>query len=138
MQNLQFGPLVLVYLFTTQSRLLTALKKRPLLKTLWEKEKMLVTSIFSFSHNVFYPFQTNFIFFIHIYFVVCKCFQFRPLLKFAVWSLSISSNVFPNTQYIVECRYFLRTMVLSNVIVYRLCPLLLVYGHLTRRQILVD
>ena len=26
-----------------------------LLKTLWEKEKMLVTSIFSFSHNVFYP-----------------------------------------------------------------------------------
>ena len=25
------------------------------LKTLWEKEKMLVTSIFSFSHNVFYP-----------------------------------------------------------------------------------
>ena len=27
-----------------------------LLKTLWEKEKMLVTSIFSFFHNVFYPF----------------------------------------------------------------------------------
>ena len=26
-----------------------------LLKTLWEKEKMLVTSIFSFSHNVFKP-----------------------------------------------------------------------------------
>ena len=26
-----------------------------LLKTLWENEKMLVTSIFSFSHNVFYP-----------------------------------------------------------------------------------
>ena len=25
------------------------------LKTLWEKEKVLVTSIFSFSHNVFYP-----------------------------------------------------------------------------------
>ena len=25
-----------------------------LLKTLWEKEKMLVTSIFSFSHNVYY------------------------------------------------------------------------------------
>ena len=27
-----------------------------LLKTLWEKEKLLVTSNFSFSHNVFYPF----------------------------------------------------------------------------------
>ena len=26
-----------------------------LLKTLWEKEKMLVTSIFSFSYNGFYP-----------------------------------------------------------------------------------
>ena len=24
-------------------------------KTLWEKEKMLVTSVFYFSHNVFYP-----------------------------------------------------------------------------------
>ena len=27
-----------------------------LLKTLWEKEKLLVTSNFSFSHHVFYPF----------------------------------------------------------------------------------
>ena len=26
------------------------------LKTLWEKEKLLVTSNFSFSHSVFYPF----------------------------------------------------------------------------------
>ena len=31
-----------------------------LLKTLWEKEKMLVTSIFSFSHNVFHPSQYKF------------------------------------------------------------------------------
>ena len=29
-------------------------------KKLWEKEKMLVTSIFSFSHNVFYPSQDKF------------------------------------------------------------------------------
>ena len=28
---------------------------KSLLKTLWEKEKLLVTSNFSFSHNVFYP-----------------------------------------------------------------------------------
>ena len=27
------------------------------LKTLWEKEKMLVTSIFSFSHKVFHTFK---------------------------------------------------------------------------------
>ena len=33
------------------------------LKTLWKKEKMLVTSIFSFSHNVFYPSQKSFFFF---------------------------------------------------------------------------
>ena len=29
--------------------------ERSLLKTLWEKEKMPVTRIFSFSHYVFYP-----------------------------------------------------------------------------------
>ena len=28
---------------------------KSLLKTLWEKEKLLVTSHFSFSHSVFYP-----------------------------------------------------------------------------------
>ena len=28
-----------------------------LLKTLWENEKLLVTSNFSFSHSVFYPFE---------------------------------------------------------------------------------
>ena len=32
-------------------------ENRKLLKTLWEKEKMLVTSIFSISHNVFYSSQ---------------------------------------------------------------------------------
>ena len=51
-------------------------KKRKLLKTLWEKEKMLVTSIFSFSHNVFHPPQIKTQDNIHICFVVCKCFQF--------------------------------------------------------------
>ena len=30
--------------------------KTSLLKTLWEKEKLLTTSNFSFSHSVFYPF----------------------------------------------------------------------------------
>ena len=33
---------------------LNDLKERGLLKTFWEKEKMLVTSIFSISQNVFY------------------------------------------------------------------------------------
>ena len=43
---------------------------RSLLKTLWKKEKMLVTSIFSFSHNVFYPFKNKFQFSARIYFLV--------------------------------------------------------------------
>ena len=36
-------------------------------KTLWEKEKMLVTSIFSFSHNNFYPFQREFLYLSYIF-----------------------------------------------------------------------
>ena len=35
-------------------------EKESLFKTLWEKEKMLVTSIFYFSHNVFNPSLTEF------------------------------------------------------------------------------
>ena len=48
---------------TTQSRLKinNSEKKKDLLKTLWEKEKMLVTSILSFSHNVFYQFHSEFL-----------------------------------------------------------------------------
>ena len=38
-----------------------------------------ITSIFSFSHNVFYSSETKFEIFIHIYFVVCKCLQFGPI-----------------------------------------------------------
>ena len=33
---------------------------KSLLKTLWEKKKMLVTSIFFFSHNIFYRMKDNF------------------------------------------------------------------------------
>ena len=42
--------------------------EKNLLKTSLEKEKILVTSIFSFSHNVFCPSQTKFQFFSHIFF----------------------------------------------------------------------
>ena len=47
-----------------------------LLKTLWEKEKLLVTNNFSFSHNVFYPFGELSAIFIQLAIVVCKLFQF--------------------------------------------------------------
>ena len=46
-----------------------------LLETLREKEKLLVTSNFSFSHSVFYPFQELSAIFIKFKIVVCKLFQ---------------------------------------------------------------
>ena len=47
-----------------------------LLKTLQEKEKLLVTSNFSFSHIVFYPFEELPAIFIKSDNVVCELFQF--------------------------------------------------------------
>ena len=47
-----------------------------LLKTLWEKEKLLVTSNFSFSHSVFYCFGELSAIFIKFEIVFCKLFQF--------------------------------------------------------------
>ena len=47
-----------------------------LLKTLREKEKLLVTSNFSFSHSVFYPFGELFAIFVKFNFVVCNPFLF--------------------------------------------------------------
>ena len=47
-----------------------------LLKTLWEKDELLVTSSLSFSHNVFYLFGKRSAIFIKFEIVVCKLFQF--------------------------------------------------------------
>ena len=55
-----------------------------LLKTLWEKEKLLVTSNFCFSHSVFYPFGKLSAILIKVEIVVCKLFQFGSL-NFVVW-----------------------------------------------------
>ena len=49
------------------------------LKTLWEKEKLLVTSNFSFSHSVFYPLGKRPTIWIKVEIVVCKLFQFKKL-----------------------------------------------------------
>ena len=43
---------------------------------MWEKEKLLVTSNFFFSHIVFYPFGEIPAIFIRLEIVVCKLFQF--------------------------------------------------------------
>ena len=47
-----------------------------LVKTKWEKEKLLVTSNFSFSHSVFYPFGEPSAIFIKFEIVVCRLFSF--------------------------------------------------------------
>ena len=47
-----------------------------LLKTLWEKEKLLITSNFSFSHSVFNPNGELSAILIKLKIVVCKLFQF--------------------------------------------------------------
>ena len=69
-------------------RLLNPLPNRPwclqvfstsLLKTLWEKEKLLIKSNFSFSHSLFYPFQEFSAIFIKFKIVVCKLFQFEGI-----------------------------------------------------------
>ena len=47
-----------------------------LLKTLWEKEKLLVKSNFSFSRSVFYPSRELSAIFIKFEIVIFKLFQF--------------------------------------------------------------
>ena len=56
-----------------------------LLKTMWEKEKLLITSNFSFFHSVFYLFGELSAIFIKLKIVVCNLFQFGRVLKFVVW-----------------------------------------------------
>ena len=52
-----------------------------LLETLWEKEKLLVTSNFSFSHSVFYLFEELSAIFVKLKIVVCKVFEFGQVLN---------------------------------------------------------
>ena len=47
-----------------------------LLKTLCQKEKLLLMSNFSFSHGIFYPFGESSTMFIKLKIVVCKHFHF--------------------------------------------------------------
>ena len=55
-----------------------------LLKTLWEKEKLLVTSNFSFSHSVLNPFGELSVIFIKFEIVVRKL-SIQKSLKFVIW-----------------------------------------------------
>ena len=57
-----------------------------LLKTLWEKEKLLVTSNFSFSHSVFYTFgELSGVFNKLKIVIVCKPFEFGRVDNLSFW-----------------------------------------------------
>ena len=56
-----------------------------LLKTLWEKEKLLETSNFSFSQSVFYMFWITFFYFRQIWNCRLQTFSVWKSLKFVVW-----------------------------------------------------
>ena len=56
-----------------------------LLKTLWEKEKLLTTSNFSFSLSVFYPFGELSTILIKFEIDVCKLLQFGRIKNNVVW-----------------------------------------------------
>ena len=56
------------------------------MKTLWEKEKLLVTSNFSFSHSVFYPFEDLPAIFVKFE-IICRLLQFgKKSLKLVGWA----------------------------------------------------
>ena len=58
---------------------------RSLLKTLWEKQKLLVTSNFSISHGVFYPFGWTFCYFHQVLNCRLLTLSVWKSLKFVVW-----------------------------------------------------
>ena len=56
-----------------------------LLETLWEKDKFLVKSNFSFSHSVFQPFCELTALRIKLKIVICLFFQLGESLEFVIW-----------------------------------------------------
>ena len=84
-----------------------------LLKTLSEKEKLLVMSNFSFSHGVFYPFGELSAIFIKFKFVACKRFQFGSL-RFVVWE-GVMQHI---KAWIHKIHFYQRTIWIINVLVF--------------------
>ena len=68
---------------------------RSLLKTLREKEKLLVTSNFSFFLRVFYLFEELYVILIKFEIVVCQLFQFGKVLNLSFWKglINFSLNI---------------------------------------------
>ena len=63
---------------------------------------MLVTSIFPFSHNVFYRIKDRNHNFSNVRFVVCKCFEFCPVQNFVVWLKIKTIYNFINLPFVAE------------------------------------
>ena len=78
-----------------------------LLKTLWEKEKLLITSNFSFSHSVFYPFGELTTIFITFEIVICKLFEFGGVLNLSfgkgLMLFSMLFQLYRSGQYNYPC-----------------------------------
>ena len=72
--------------------------------SIWTSRKF-----FSFSHNVFNPSRCCFQFLSHIYFVVCKCFQFGPVENVSPFS----QCSFPMLFSVFESLFFCRLQMLS-------------------------
>ena len=66
---------------------------------------MLVTSIFSFFHNVFYALQDRNYHLCYIYFVVCKCFEFGQSQIFVVWEWV--NSLFANAFKLITSKFLL-------------------------------
>ena len=77
------------------------------LKTLWEKEKLLVKSNFSFSHSIFYSFREFSAIFVKFEIVVCIRFQFGR-----VYNLPFGKGLTQNVFYclFVSCVFFYNEM----------------------------
>ena len=73
--------------------LLTLSQTESLLSTMWEKEELLITSNFSFSHSVFYPFGWAFCHFHQIWNCCLQTLSVWKSLKFVVWEW-VKINVF--------------------------------------------
>ena len=68
------------------------------LKTLWEKEKLLVTSNFSFSHSVYYSSGELSAIFIKSEIVVDKIFQFGPVRNIVIWEWVKASPLYKSAR----------------------------------------
>ena len=85
-----------------------------LLKTLREKEKLLVTSNFSFSHNVFYPSGELSAIFIKFEIVVCTLFQFRRVSFGKVLTSFQECNIAVEKGAIVSSKASFSTIILGS------------------------